>query len=82
MGCSMPGFPVHHQLQEPTQTHVHLIGDAIQPFHPLVVPFSSRLQSFPAITSLKKCEYVLGSEKGCLGQTNLEKLGLTKVNSL
>ena len=33
--CSMPGFPVHHQLLEPTQTHVHCIGDAIQPSHPL-----------------------------------------------
>ena len=33
--CSMPGFPVHHQLPEPTQTHVHWVGDAIQPPHPL-----------------------------------------------
>ena len=46
MDCSMPGFPVHHQLPEFTQTHVHWVGDAIQPFHP-VIPFS-RLQSFPA----------------------------------
>ena len=36
--CSMPGFPVHHQLPEPTQTHVHRIGDAFQPFHPLSSP--------------------------------------------
>ena len=34
--CSMPGLPVHHQLQEPTQTHVHWVGDAIQPPHPLL----------------------------------------------
>ena len=33
-GCSTPGFPVHHQLPEPTQTHVHRVGDAIQPSHP------------------------------------------------
>ena len=33
--CSMPGFPVHHQLLESTQTHVHRVGDAIQPSHPL-----------------------------------------------
>ena len=33
MDCSKPGFPVHHQLPEPTQTHVHHIGDAIQPSH-------------------------------------------------
>ena len=35
MDCSMPGFPVHHQLPELTQTHVHGVGDAIQPSHPL-----------------------------------------------
>ena len=37
--CSMPGFPVHHQLLELTQTHVHQVGDAIQPSHPLLSPF-------------------------------------------
>ena len=31
MDCSMPGFPVHHHLPEPAQTHVHWVGDAIQP---------------------------------------------------
>ena len=35
MDCSTPGFPVHHQLLELAQTHVHQDGDAIQPFHPL-----------------------------------------------
>ena len=35
MDCSTPGFPVHHQLPEFTQTHVHCSGDAIQPSHPL-----------------------------------------------
>ena len=35
MDCSTLGFPVHHQLLEPTQTHVHPISDAIQPSHPL-----------------------------------------------
>ena len=35
MDCSTPGFPVHHQLLELTQTHVHRVGDAIQPSHPL-----------------------------------------------
>ena len=38
MDCSMPGFPVHHQLQELTQTHVLGVGDAIQPSHPLSSP--------------------------------------------
>ena len=36
MDYSMPGFPVHHQLLEPTQTHVHCISDAIQTSHPLL----------------------------------------------
>ena len=35
MDCSKPGFPVHHQLPEPTQIHVHRVNDAIQPSHPL-----------------------------------------------
>ena len=36
--CSTPGFPVHHQLPELAQTHVHRLGDAIQPSHPLLSP--------------------------------------------
>ena len=39
MDCSRSGFPVHHQLPELAQTHVHWVSDAIQPSHPL--PFSS-----------------------------------------
>ena len=35
MDCSTPGLPVHHQLPEFTQTHVHWVGDAIQPSHSL-----------------------------------------------
>ena len=38
MDCSTPGFPVHHHLLEFTQTHVHWVGDAIQPSHPLLSP--------------------------------------------
>ena len=38
MNCSMPGLPVHHQLPEFTQTHVHWVGDAIQSSHPLSPP--------------------------------------------
>ena len=38
MDCPMTGFPVHHQLLELTQTHVHQISDAIQPSHPLSSP--------------------------------------------
>jgi len=36
MGCSMSGFPAHHQLPELTQTHVHQVSDAIQSSHPLL----------------------------------------------
>ena len=35
IGCNTPGLPVHHQLPESTQTHVHCVGDVIQPSHPL-----------------------------------------------
>ena len=38
MDCSTPGFPVHHQLPELAQTHVHRVRDAIQPSHPLSSP--------------------------------------------
>ena len=38
MNCTMPGLPVHHQLPEFTQTHMHWVGDAIYPCHPLLSP--------------------------------------------
>ena len=47
MNRSTPGLPVHHQLPEFTQTHIHRVSDAIQPSHP-VIPFSSCPQSLPA----------------------------------
>ena len=40
MNCSTPGLPVHHQLPEFTQTHVHQVSDATQPSHPLSSPSS------------------------------------------
>ena len=48
MDCSMPVFPVHHQLLELAQTHVHHVGDAIQPSHPLSSPLLL-LSIFPSI---------------------------------
>ena len=39
MDCSLPGFPVLHYLMEFAQTHVHWVGDVIQPSHPLLPPF-------------------------------------------
>ena len=38
MNCSTPGLPIRHQLQEFIQTHIHRVGDAIQPSHPLSSP--------------------------------------------
>ena len=54
MDCSTPGLPVHHQLPEFTQTHVHWVDDVIS-FS--VIPFSSRLQSFPASGSLPMSQF-------------------------
>ena len=50
MNCSTSGLPVYHQLPEFTQTHVHQVGDAIQPSHPLSSP-SPLPQSLPASES-------------------------------
>ena len=52
MDCSTPGFPVHHQLPESAQTHVHCIGDAIQPSHPLYHPLLLLPSIFPSIRVL------------------------------
>ena len=46
MDCSTPGFLVHHQLPELAQTHVHWVGDAIQPSHPLSSPSPPALNLF------------------------------------
>ena len=48
MNRSMPGLAVHHQLPESTQTHVHRVGDAIQPSHPLSSPSPPTL-IFPSV---------------------------------
>ena len=48
MNRSTPGLPVHHQLPESTQTHVHWVNDAIQPSHPLLFP-SPPASVFPSI---------------------------------
>ena len=60
MDCSMPGFPVHHQLLELAQTHVHRVRGAIQPSHPLLSPsppaFSlSQHQDFFQILDITVC---------------------------
>ena len=57
MDCSTPGLPVCHQLLQPMQTRVHRVSDAIQHSHPLVVPFSSHLQSSPASGSFPMSQF-------------------------
>ena len=53
---STPGLPVHHQLPEFTQTHLHWVSDAIQPVSSSVIPFSC-LQSFPASGSFQMSQF-------------------------
>ena len=60
MNCRMSDLPVHHQLPESTQTHVHWVGDAMQPSHP-VVPFSSCPQSFLASGSFQMSQLLASS---------------------
>ena len=62
MGCSTLGFPVHHQLLEFAQTHVHRVRDAIQPSHPLPSPsplllpsILPRIRVFSQADSLPLC---------------------------
>ena len=62
MDCSMPSPPVHHQLAEFTQIHVHWVGDTIQPSHS-VIPFSSGPQSFPASGSLQMSQLFTGGNQ-------------------
>ena len=54
---SMPGLPVHHQLLEFTQTHVHWVGDAIQPSHPLLSPSPPTFNLFPASGSFLMSQF-------------------------
>ena len=63
--CSTPGFLVHHQLQKLAQTHVHQVGDAIQPSHPLSPPspppvnLSQHQGLFQSVSSLHHVAKVL-----------------------
>ena len=65
MDCSTPGLPVHHQLPELTQTHVHRVSDAIQPSHPLLSPsppafnISQHQGLFQGVSSLHQVAKVL-----------------------
>ena len=58
MNCTMPGLPVHHHLLEFIQTHVHWVGDAIQPSHPLSFPFPPAPKSLSASESFPMSQLV------------------------
>ena len=57
MNCTTPGLPVHHQLPEFTQAHIHPVRDAIQPSHPRSIPFFSCPQSLPASESFPMSQF-------------------------
>ena len=78
MDCSTPGFPVHHQLLELAQTHVHRVGDAIQPSHPLSSPSSpafnlSQHQGlFQCVNSLHQVAKLLVSTSASILPMNIQ----------
>ena len=65
MNCSTPGFPIHHQLPESTQTHFHWVSNAIQPSHHLLSPsppalnLSKQQGLFKLVSSLNQVAKVL-----------------------
>ena len=63
MDCNMPGFPIHHQLLEFTQIHVHQVGDAMGTISSSVIPCSSCLQSFPASGSLPVSQFFMSGSQ-------------------
>ena len=94
MNRSTPGLPVHHQLPEFTQTHVHRVSDAIQPSHPLPSPSPSALNLsqhqglFKWVSSLHQVAKILEFLKLSIqdwfplawtGWTSLQSKGLSRV---
>jgi len=96
MNHSTPGLPVHHQLLEFTQTHVHWVSDAIQPSHPLLSPSPPALNIFPmsqlfasgcqsigvsASISVPPMNTQDWSPLGWTGWISLQSMGLSRVFS-
>ena len=79
MDSSMPGLPVHHQLPEFTQTHVHCVNNAIQPSHPLSTPsppalnISQHQSLFQWVSSSHQVAQILESGHLMQGTDSLEK---------
>ena len=93
---SMPGLPVHHHLLESTQTHVHWVGDAIQPSHllsspsPLTFNLSQHQGLFKWVSSLHQVakvlayqsfQWTLRTDIGWTGWISLQSKGLSRVFS-
>ena len=93
MDCEMPGFPVHHQLIQLAQTHVHRISDAIQPSHPLLSPCPpafnlSRIRAFSNESILRimwpkywSFKFSISPSNEYSGLISLKSKGLSKVFS-
>ena len=90
MDCSTPGFTVHHQLQELAQIHVHQVGDAIQPSHPLLSQHQGMSQLFAsggqsigvsASTSFLPMNIQVWSPLEWTGWISLQSKGLSRVFS-
>ena len=80
MDCRTPGFPVHHQLPELAQTHVHWVGDAIQPSHPLSSPsppafnLSQHQSLFQWVSSSSGDQSIGGSASASVLPMNIQDL--------
>ena len=91
MDCSMPGLPVHRQLTEFTQTHIHWVSDAIQPSHPLLSPsppafnLSQHQGLFKWVHSAYQVAKILNTQDwsplGWTGWISLQSKGLPRVFS-
>ena len=82
MDCSMPGLPVHHQLLEFTQTHVHWVGDAIQSSHP-IVPFSrglSRPRGRNQVSCIAGRYFTDWAHQGGLISIRMARIKKTRIN--
>ena len=73
MNCSTPGFPVLHHFLQLTQTHVHRVGDAIQPSHPLSSPF-------PPTFSLSQYQGLFQSVRSCIRWPKYRSFSISPFN--
>ena len=87
MDCSTPGLPVHHQLRELAQTHVHQVGDATQPSHPLLSPSlpAFSLSQYQGLFKWVSCSHQVATASASVLTMNIQDwfpIGLTGLISL